>query len=333
PMPIQSMGDSGNTIDAAFFANQLKHEAPALQIHTPQLSQGDLPPGATLLLPDDQDFSELLRGDENAMIVKSKQLSGSVIADCEDRLRHVCKLIKEARGNLCPINGILTSVPFETIDTSSTQLQLAAQKDFYVLREQLMVRCGNTLLVTDMESEEGFQELINRFGAQRSRDYRFGKGCELWSPAESDRLAAIGAHATGAFEDWIYMLFQDEKCLARRNNSRLYKLLCKMRGPFSRSLADFLAHGFGFNPETERYLANEQFLFGGCYFAATGNEPGRQAFVRSVLTKLIEQDGQLEWSPAARKIDSQFQLAANVVALIGTAALLAIFIMLLLYFS
>ncbi len=122
-----------------------------------------------------------------------------------------------------------------------------------------MVRCGITVLVTDMEVEEGFQELVNRFGPQRSRDFRFGKGCELWSAPEATRLAAVGSHATGAFEDWIYMLFHDEKALQRRFNSRLYKLLCKMRGPFAKSLSDLLARGFGFDPQVAPHLADEQF--------------------------------------------------------------------------
>ncbi len=85
-------------------------------------------PSATLLLPEDQDFSELLRGEESNLMVRAKQLNGTAIADAEDRLRHVCKLIKEARGNLCPINGMLATIPCETIDSSSPQLQLQLKK-------------------------------------------------------------------------------------------------------------------------------------------------------------------------------------------------------------
>ena len=327
----QDIGDGGRTIDPSFFAAQGQRDVSPTQ--TPQLSPRDMVGSQTLLLPEDQDFSELLRGDEPQAVLKSKTLSSTSIAECEDRLRHVCGLIKEARNNLCPINGILTTIPFGTIDTSSPQLQLAAQKDLATLRENLMVRCGNVLLITDMEDEDGFQELINRFGPQRSRDFRFGKGCQLWTAPESERLAAVGAHATGAFEDWIYMLFQDEKALQRRFNSRLFKLLCKMRGPFAKSLNELLARGFGYDPTMAAHLANEQFLFGGCYFAATGNDASRQAFVRSVVQKLIEQEGQLEWAPAARRIDNQFQFAANIAVLIGTASLLAIVIMLIIHFG
>ncbi len=332
PTPVyHDIGESGRTIDPSYFAGQAHRDVSPTQ--TPQLSPRDMVGSQTLLLPDDQDFGDLLRGEETQTVSKPKTLPSAAIADCEDRLKHVCGLIKESRGNLCPINGLLTTIPFSVIETSSPQLQLAAQKDLSILRQQLMVRCGNVLLVTEMETEDGFQELINRFGPQRSRDYRFGKGCELWTAPESERLAAVGAHATGAFEDWIYMLFQDEKALQRRYNSRLFKLLCKIRGPFSRSLNELLARGFGFDPQQSPELATEQFLFGGCYFAATGSENGRQAFVRSVLQKIVEQEGQLEWAPAARQIDSQYQFAANIAVLVGTGSLVSIVIMLIYHFA
>jgi hypothetical protein len=324
---------ASRTIDPSFFASAAGRADDPSGFGARIGGVSEASPGATLLLPEDQDFSDLLRSDEPTTIAKPKSLSSSDMVDCEERLRHVCGLIAAARGSLCPINGILSAIPFETIQSSSPQLQIAAQKDLAVLRERLMVRCGNTVLVTDMEFEEGFQELINRFGAQRSRDFRFGKGCELWSPPEMERLAAVGAHATGAFEDWIYMLFQEEAALKRRYNSKLFMLLGKIRGQFSRSLADFLAHGFGFDPKTQPSLAYEQFLFGGCYFAATGTDPSRQAFVRSVIMKLIEQDGQLEWAPAARRIDQQYQFFANLAVLVGAAAVVAIMIMLGLEFA
>lgn len=328
-----AISDASRTIDPSFFATAVQQPQTVDFGRPPSGTFADASPGATLLLPEDHDFNDMLRNDEANTIVKAKQLSSRDVAACEERLRHVCRLIKDARGALCPINGLLSTVPFETIQSSSAQLQVAAQKDLAVLREELMVRCGNTVLITDMESEEGFQELINRFGPQRSRDFRFGKGSELWSPPDADRLSAISAHASGAFEDWIYILFQDVEALKRRYNSRLFMLLCKIRGQFSRSLADFIARGYGFDPATEPHLAYEQFLFGGCYFAATGNDPSRQAFVRSVLMKLIEQDGQLEWAPAARRHEQQYQFASNVAVLIGLASVIAIAAMLITHYT
>ncbi len=40
-------------------------------------------------------------------------------------------------------------------------------------------------------------------------------------------------------------------------------------------------------------------LFSGCYFAATGETDDRQAFVKSVFDKLIEQENELAWTDEA----------------------------------
>lgn len=285
--------------------------------------------GATMQLPEGQGLADLIpqAGSAPAPAVVP-QLSSQDIFDREQRLKYVCKLIRNARQSLCPINGLLTLIPFELVESASTQIQTAAQKDLAVLREQLMVRCPNTVLITEMDKEDGFQELVNRVGEARAREFRFGKGCEIWSAPEGDRLRAVGIHATGAFEDWTYMLFQEESALKRRYNSRLFSLLCRIRGKFSANLQDILARGFGFDPHTEPQLAHEQFLFGGCYFSATGADPSRQAFVKSVFMKAMQQEGELEWAPAARRLDQQMQLLANLFALAGAAATISIVAML-----
>lgn len=228
---------------------------------------------------------------------------------------------------------MITTIPFDLVESASSQIQTAAQKDLGILRQELLVRCSNTVLITQMEQDDGFQELIKRVGEDRSRDFRFGKGCELWNAPEQARLEAIAAHAVGAFEDWIYMLFQEDSALKHRYNSRLFMLLCRIRGRFGENLKAVLARGFGFDPLTEANLAYEQFLFGGCYFAATGAEQGRQAFVKSVFLKGIQQEGELEWAPEARRRDRQFQFVANLFALLGMLSFFAIIGMLVLEFG
>ena len=171
-------------------------------------------PGGTMLLNEGQDLGEIWKSD-----IMSKTLSSQEIFDAEDRLRHVCRLIKKARLPVCPINGIVTTMPFELIESSCTQLQIAIQKDIAVLRDEFEVRCPNTALITGMETEEGFIELIKRLPAQKASENRFGKGSELWVSPEAARLDAIAIHAVSTFEDWIYMLFQEENALKKKHNS------------------------------------------------------------------------------------------------------------------
>jgi hypothetical protein len=316
-----SNSDVGGTIDASMLSPRL---IPKVGDHPPGQNHEPSTPGGTMLLDENQDIGDVWKA-----IIGSRQLSSRDITDCDDRLRHVCGLINRSRRPLCPINGIVTAMPFELIESSSAQLQIAIQKDLAVLREELQVRCPNSALVIGMEVEDGFIELIKRLPPQQSTDNRFGKGSDLWVAPDEARLEAIAAHATATFEDWIYMLFQESNALAKQHNSRLFMMLCRVRGVFAENLRSVLARGFGFNPQTEPGLAYEQFLFGGCYFAATGTSPNQQAFIKSVFAKVLQQEGELEWAPQARQQDGYYAFLANLAALLGTVAFVAIVAMLL----
>lgn len=340
-------GQPTGTIDASMFGQMAKPGAtPAPASLGQTLTEGSFPaanPGAfqpaaagvggTMLLPEGQGISDFLSSGggsvANVDVPRVPQLSSQDIAERELKLRHVCKLLNRGRQPLCPINGLISLLPFDLVEIASTQIQAAVQKDLAILREELLVRCPNTVVVTQLDREEGFQELVKRVGEERAREFRFGKGSEAWNAPDAARLDATAAHAVGAFEDWIYMLFQEENALKHRYNSRLFILLCRVRGKFAENLRTILARGFGFDPLTESRLAYEQFLFSGCYFAAAGSDPSRQAFVKSIFLKCLQQEGELEWAPEARRRDQQLQFVANLMALIGMLSMLSIVGMLL----
>lgn len=320
--PVMQPTDVGGTIDASSLGamrfSPAKNEQPGNS-----MASTPFVPGGTMLLDESQDLSEIWNA-----VSTSKALNSSDIFDCEEKLQHVCKLINRARRPLCPINGIVSVLPFELVESSSGQLQIAIQKDLAILRQELQIRCPNTALVSGMESDEGFVELVKRLPSQQSSENRFGKGSDLWVVPDSDRLDAIAVHATATFEDWIYMLFQEANALKKKNNSKLFMLLCRVRGAFAENLRGVLSRGFGFDTAIAPALAYEQFLFGGCYFAATGNSQSQQAFVKSVFAKALQQEGELEWAPVARQQDQLYRFLGNLAALIGTIAFLAILAML-----
>ncbi len=317
--PLPQSKQSG-TIDAASFGFD-PYSAP---VETPMPSMS-LPmqggaasgnAGGTMHLEDLQELNEIWTQQST-----SRSLSSQEIAECDDKLRHVCKLIRKTRGSLCPINGVVTALSMELVESSCGPLQVSIQKDLAVLREELQVRCSVTAIVTGMEEEEGFIEFIRRLPPQQVVDNRMGKGCDIWAAPELSRLEAVAVHATGTFEDWIYMLFQQDNSLKMKYNSRLFQLLCRVRGQFATNLREVLSRGFGFDPMIEPQLAFEQFLFSGCYFVAAGVGPSQQAFVKSVFAKTLDQEGELEWSPAARRTDAYYQFLANLAALVGMVAL------------
>ncbi|MEW4563945.1 type VI secretion protein IcmF/TssM N-terminal domain-containing protein [Bremerella sp. JC770] len=250
--------------------------------------------------------------------------SKSDLTDQMERLKYVCKLINKSRRPVCPINGMLVTIPFDMIEDSSEPIQLAVQSDLDVIRSTTRLRCSVTALITEMESAQGFLELIKRVGEKRAKEQRFGKGFNVWNPPIAEQLEAVSQHATGAFEDWTYLLFREKDGLRRPGNPKLFELLCKIRGKFSECMTNIIANSFGFEPDKNPRAAGNSLLFAGCYFAATGDTSDRQAFVRSVLYKVMEQDAELDWSQEALEENTGAEFAANVAALIGGVCLLVL---------
>ena len=227
------------------------------------------------------------------------------------RLGYVCELLRRMRRPLCPANGVLALLPYDLIlhgPREAIEVERCVKRDMDVLRQGLMLRCPVTALVVGMEQDAGFRELLRRVGRERSIGQRFGKGFSLWNPPVHERLTAVCLHACGAFEDWIYALFAERGSLSKPGNTKLFALLCNMRRNVQSRLAKIVANGFGFDPEVEP--DHEPLLFGGLYFAATGETEDRQAFVKSVFEKLPEQQEEIEWMEAARLEDSKYRTLA-----------------------
>jgi hypothetical protein len=288
---------------------------------------GQIDDNGTILISDDEFSPEQFSKKQYA-----GQLSSNDEIDCEERLRYFCQLLREARGNDFPCHGLLSLLPVGLVETSANALQIAAKNDLSILRDELSMRAPNVVLVTGLEEDEGFLELMKRSQPKETGEHRFGKGADIWFLPESERLRAIGIHAAGQFEDWIYRFFKSESSLKRKHNSKLFQLLCRVRGGLSEQLSTLLANGFGFRPDLEPELASEQFLFSGCYFAATGNGESEQAFVKAVLRKLMSYYTDLEWTPKALKQDRTYQLLANMAALVGMLAVVAIVVMVFIHF-
>lgn len=272
------------------------------------------------------------RYEAKAVSTPPKQLLGQDLADTEDRLKYLCSLIKKARNHLCPINGLLTAIPFDLIENRPDPMILAIKKDLQVLRCELQLRVANTLMVTGMEHEPGFIEMTRRLGPQRITKQRIGKGSEIWVTPESERLSAISKQATSLVEEQIFDLFQRDDALRNKQNPKLFTLLARMRGSFAQNLSKVMEEGFGFDPAKQPELANEQFLFSGCYFAACGSERSRQAFVPSVLGKVVELQSDIEWLPAATRQNARYRTYANWMAFLALLAILATAAMLLYQF-
>jgi hypothetical protein len=93
-------------------------------------------------------------------------------------------------------------------------------------------------------------------------------------------------------------------------------------------LEKVLAEGFGFDPDRQEEVVPP--LFGGCYFAATGERDDRRAFVAGVLRdKLFDSEADVEWTDEAIIEDQRHHRWARTV--MGIDALLAAALLFVLY--
>jgi hypothetical protein len=259
---------------------------------------------------------------DDKRVIKLEQ--AEVIGE-ERRLAYLARLVRRARQPLCPINGILNLVPFGMIQRSSPDaaaVERATRSDLGTLGRTLMVRCPATALVTGIEEESGFRELLRRVGRERALNQRFGKGFSVSNVPLGERLEAVAIHACGAFEDWIYNLFREADSLSKPGNAKLYSLLCKIRHRVQERLARVLIGGYSCDPDDAP--AEDGLRFGGCYFAGTGESEERQAFVSAVVGKLQEQEEELQWTDEALRQDDRFHWASQLVLVLDLLLLAAL---------
>jgi len=236
-------------------------------------------------------------------------------AEEDRRLEYLCSLIRRTRQPICPLNGVLTLLPFGLIHRGpreGIEIQRTLKRDLSTILRVCKVRCSITAMVVGMEEEAGFRELVRRVGRDRAAAQRFGKGFSVTNPPIPERLEALCAHACGAFEDFVYALFREKDALSKPGNVKLYSLLCTIRRSVQVRLGNILVAAFGADPDQESRA--EPLFFSGCYFAATGETEDRQAFVKAVFDKLPEEQAELQWTEAGKAEDQKYQRLAQVIS-------------------
>lgn len=252
-------------------------------------------------------------------------LSPAEAIEMTERLAYVCRLLQRARQPLCPANGVLTVLPFDIIQRTGADVEIlrAARSDHETLRKSLRMRCPVVALMSGMEEEAGFRELVRRVGAERAKAQRFGKGFNVWNEPTGEQVEAVCAHACKAFEDWAYLLFREKDGLTRPGNKKLYALLCKIRTQFRTRLKNILVGAFADNRAID-VNGLEPLLFGGCYFGAIGATEDKQAFVKSVFDKLMTSEEELEWGEEAIREDDRYHLLTQILLFVDGLLLMAI---------
>lgn len=235
------------------------------------------------------------------------------------RLRHLCRRIRNIRTPVCPLNGVMVLLPYHSLcgsEQAASELEKAVAADLETIQNESQIRVPVVTVVTGMESEQGFCEIVRRVGPSRSVYQRFGKKFDVATVCDEKELQAFNAHVIGAFEDWVYLLFRESAALSKPGNTNLYHLLCNVRCSLMGRMERFFVRVFA--------KSNLSHLFSGCYFTATGSTPDRQAFVRGVFDKLAEEQELLEWAPTARREDRRVTRLGRVGLACGLLGLFAV---------
>lgn len=226
------------------------------------------------------------------------------------RLRHVARLLKRARQPYCPHNGLMTLLPWPVIQRdamlASREVAAAIQNDIDCISSTTELHAPITALITGMETEKGFMELIRRVGSKYARS-RFGKGFDVSNTTTRHNMEALASHARGAFEDWVYQLFKSPGGLTKPGNTSLYALLCKIRSRLATRLKNMLQNGFGRKPEDQ-----ERNMLVGLYFAATGSSTDTRCFIDGAVEKMNSLHDDVEWTAAARQKNRRYVTIAQV---------------------
>jgi IcmF-related N-terminal domain len=247
---------------------------------------------------------------------------------CLQELQYIGHLVRRARQPLCAINGVLSLIQLESIHSSQVEveeLQRAIRSDLETIRYAFQLKVPVSALVVGLEKERGFRELITRVGRDRAMSQRFGRRFDIQAIPARDQMVALATHLCGVFEDWTYTLFREEHALARPGNTRLYELLSKVRCGWKGRLGDILAGGFGC--DTNKRDENASVFFSGCYFAATGDSPDRQAFVKGVIEKMGEEQELIEWTQEAIAANKRQNIAANLGAIVALGLTISLVLM------
>ncbi|MGY8749458.1 MAG: type VI secretion protein IcmF/TssM N-terminal domain-containing protein [Pirellulales bacterium] len=270
-----------------------------------------LVPAAPSEMPPDNNQSELEAGpehniDEDVMLAAPTEpvvLSQQYSTGSLQELQYLCKLLKQIREPICCINGVVSLVQLEAIHGTGDEmdeLYKAIRGDLETIQYATQVKAPITTLIVGMERERGFRELLRRVGKERARVQRFGKRYDVQVVPDAAQMLNLSAHVCGAFEDWCYTLFREEKSLSRPGNTKLYELLAKVRLGWKSRLGEILKHTVGTG---ETSTAADPPLYCGCYVAACGETPDRQGFVKGFLDKLKDEQEFVEWTDLAIQQD------------------------------
>lgn len=248
----------------------------------------------------------------------------SVIDSKTSRLTHLCKIISESRSPFCPINGVVSLIPYAATanEEVANHTGMLIERDLQAIAATTMVNPPIIAVVTDLQQANGSTELIARF-PEEQRHRRLGikfprvPDCDR---KQMEEMVRSGMHwlCQQMVPPIVNRLFQTERNPSEAEpvnvaNRRLFGFANEIRRRQS-ALTRLVRRAF---------LGNHQngALLRGCYLSASGKDTiTQQAFTAGILSQIHEMQNDVQWTPGALHRDSEF----NRWAIMGYIALGAI---------
>jgi hypothetical protein len=243
-----------------------------------------------------------------AVVTSVQPLSQAESDRCEARLAHLSRIMTRDRDPLCPINGLIATVPLPWTRTLRSELYKSVQSDMAQLSWSLGLQFPVVCLASGVESLGELHELLSRC---RAADQRFSEGIRagarypVGQPVSIQNARWAAGRSLAWFHQWIYACFaSDCSTNGARTNGHLYRLWCNLtecRAPF----ATLLEAGFGSSGSVTPIRLT------GCYF--TGLAHRQMIFLRDVLNRLVTSQDQVAWTPERLAKDASLRAWALLV--------------------
>ena len=157
----------------------------------------------------------------------------------------------------------------------SVEWAAAVRDDLRTIQRILKVRCPVFAVFPEMEIDAGFPEFVGPDVGGTCGRAAAASPSRPRTPFSGDLVQRGLIWMSGWFHGWILSLMADD-LLNQAGNNQLFSLDLEFRR-YRKRLRSVLEAAFATHRETEPVL------FRGCYFMATGNNPGEQAFTAGLL--------------------------------------------------
>jgi hypothetical protein len=239
---------------------------------------------------------------------KTPPRSGKERREATDRLEYACDQLRQARMPLAAINGVVVLMPLSVTsdaDADAVNLGQAVGEDLATITRVLGVRAPVTMVAGILQDDPAIDDLLTRLDAG-GRTAACGQPFPLGLPPTAEHLHAVAFNAVGPLSDRLAELLLDPRRIAQQPaNRHLLAMLGRLRLHVSTQIARVLQQAF--SPDLHGGVNGRRGvlpLLAGCYVASLSGTAQRRAFVRDLLDRVVQMQGELDWTDESLRAEA-----------------------------